>query len=151
MSLTLLTPPGFTEIPDANFAAGATASDTDLKALNADAKFAAVRNEQFWGFYKNGDTVALPVSPADGYTYGRTELVYSFSWWWTGSCPSVCAGTQTPPTKGATSGPGTVLQMWGEVNQATGVVTTQVSYYKTSQTDTGDGVLLVIVHALRGR
>ena len=151
MSLTLLVAPGFTEVPDANFASGATASDADLKALNADAKFAEVRNEQFWGFYKNGDTVALPVSAADGYHYTRSELLYSYSWWWTGSCPSVCGGTQVAPTKGATSGNGTLLQMWADINQATGVVTTQASYFKSSQTDTGDGVLLVIVHALRVR
>jgi len=42
-------------------------------------KFAAVRTEEFWGYYKNGETVALPVSPADGYAYAREELRYVWS------------------------------------------------------------------------
>src|SRR5207244_2024012 len=30
--------------------------------------------------YKNGDVVALPVSPIDGYPYSRAELIYIWSW-----------------------------------------------------------------------
>jgi len=151
MSLVLQSIPGFSEIPDDSFAAGSAASDTDLKALNASAKFAAVRNEQFWGFYRNGETVVLPVSPADGYAYARNELLYSWSWWWTGSAKASLNGTQDAPEKGATTGQGTLLQLWAEVSQESGLVSTAVSYYKNQQMDVSDGILQVLVHAQRMR
>lgn len=151
MSLTLSTIPGFTEIPDTSFEAGAVASDATMKALNASAKFAAVRDEQFWGYYRNGETVALPTSPADGYSYARNELVYEFSWYWTGAATGALNGTHTPPTRGSTSGQGTVLQFGADVDPATGAVSTLVSYFKSSQTDTNDGILKIVVHAQRNR
>jgi hypothetical protein len=151
VSLTLGTQPGFTEIPDSSFNGGVAASDAVLKELNADSKFAAVRNEQFFGYYRNGETVALPVSPADGYAYSLAELRFSHSWYWTGSATGACNGTQTPPPQGATTGAGTMLQMGADVNQTSGLVTTKVSYYKSQQTDTNDGILLVIIHAQRSR
>jgi hypothetical protein len=151
MSLTLSTQPGFTELADNTFDPGNPATDTVMKQLNADAKFAAVRSEQFWGYYSNGETVALPVSAADGYQYQREELLYSHSWYWTGSATGPCAGTQTPPPRGATSGQGTLLQLGADVNQLTGIVSTVVSYYKSSEQDTNDGILLVITQALRMR
>ncbi len=151
-SLSLATIPGFTEIDDSVFDAGNTASESDMKALNAAAKFAAVRPESFWGWYKHGETVELPVSLADGYEYTREELVYSWSVWWTGAPPGgACAGTQTPPARGATSGQGQLLQMGFDVDQATGLVDCFVSYFKTSQMDTTDGILMVVTHALRMR
>ena len=151
MSLTLSAQPGFTELVDSTFNTGNPVSAATNKSLNADVKFAAVRNEQFWGFYRNGETVALPVSPADGYEYSQSELVYSWSWYWTGSAPTALNGTQSPPTGGATSGSGTLLQMQSQVNQSTGLVSTVVSYYKTAQQDTNDGILMVITHAQRDR
>jgi hypothetical protein len=152
MSLTLSGVPGFTEIPDASFDEGAVASDTDMKALNADAKFAVVRNEQFGGFYCHGETVACPTSGADpGYEYARAELVYEWSIYWTGAATGACNGTQTPPPKGATSGQGMPLQMGFLVDPATGVVSCDVSYFKTAQQDTHDGILWVMVHAQRMR
>ncbi len=152
-SLTLLTQPGFTDVPDSAFDAGQPASASNLKALNAAAKFAAVRNEQFWGFYKHGETVKLPLSPADGYQYAREELRYSWSIYWTGKANTPLEGTQTAPPGGATSGAGHVLQMNFLVDQTTGLVTCLVSYHKDggAQTDTNDGILLVIVHAQRLR
>jgi hypothetical protein len=151
MSLSLGSQPGFTEISDATFDAGNAASDAALKALNTAAKFAAVRNEQFFGYYGNGETVALPTSPADGYAYARSELRYSFGWYWTGSATGACNGTQTAPSRGATTGAGQLLQMGANVDQATGVVSTVVSYFKSAEQDTTDGILLVITHAQRSR
>ena len=151
MSLTLSTQPGFAEIPDSTFAAGNAASSSAMTALNENAKFAAVRNEQFYGYYANGETVVLPVSPADGYAYSRGELRYSFSWYWSGSATGACAGTETAPPRGATSGSGQVLQFGANVDQGTGAVTTNVSYWKSSEQDTNDGILLVITHAQRSR
>lgn len=151
MSLTLESQPGFTEVADNTFDAGNAASDSAFKALNAASKFGVVRNEQFYGFYKNGETVALPVSPADGYEYQRSELLYTFAWYWTGSATGACNGTQTPPPRGATSGSGYPLQQGANVDQASGLVSTQVSYYKDSEQDTNDGILLVVTHAQRSR
>jgi hypothetical protein len=150
-SLSLSAQPGFAEVPDAAFDAGGAASDTNLKALNAAAKFAAVRNEQFWGYYRHGEMVALPVSPADGYVYQREELRYSWSVYWTGAASGPLNGTQALPSRGSTSGQGTLLQMGFHVDQATGAVSCNVSYYKTGQQDTNDGILLVVVHAQRQR
>jgi hypothetical protein len=150
-SLTLASQPGFTAISNSNFDAGNVASDSDMKALNGDAQFAAVRNEQFWGFYKHGETVQLPTSTADGYVYTRAELVYVWSLYWSGSAPGALNGTQSAPARGATSGDGTVLQMGFQVDPATGLVACDVSYFKTAQTNTHDGILMVTVHAQRNR
>lgn len=151
MSLTLTSQPGFTEVTDATFDTGNPVTSAALKSVNADAKFAAVRNEQFWGYYRNGETVMLPVSAADGYEYSRKELLYSWSVYWTGSQLTALNGTQSAPAGGATSGSGTPLQMKFNVDQTTGLVSTIVSYYKTSQQDTNDGILLVVTHAQRNR
>jgi hypothetical protein len=151
MSLTLGAQPGFTEVADSVFDAGNAASDSSLKALNAAVKFGVVRNEQFWGYYRNGESVALPVSPADGYAYSRGELVYSWSLYWSGSATGACNGTQTAPPKGATTGQGQLLQASGNVDQVSGLVSCTASYFKTSQMDTTDGILLVIAHAQRSR
>jgi hypothetical protein len=151
MSLTLSTQPGFTEIPDSSFASGSPVSDSVMTAINEDAKFGVVRNEQFYGYYANGETVNLPVSPADGYSYSRPELFYAWSVYWTGSATGPCQGTETPPPRGATSGQGQLLQMGFNVDQATGLVSCNVSYFKTSEQDTNDGILLVMTHAQRSR
>lgn len=151
MSLTLSAVPGFTDIADATYDAGSALSAAASKALNADAKFAAVRNEQFWGYYCHGETVGLPVSPADGYAYSRADLVYTWSIYWTGSAGGACNGTQTAPSRGATGGGGTLLQMGFDIDQATGAVACNVSYFSGRQNDTNDGILLVMVHAQRDR
>jgi len=152
MSLTLVAAPGFTEIPDANFNAGNPLSDSDLKNLNAAAKFAAVRGEQFWGFYKHGETVAVPTSPADGYVYSRSELIYVASFFNTGSYGGALAGTQVAPVPGATSQPGTVLQFGCFVDPGTGVVSCAVAYFNGStQHNTTDGIVVVTTIALRQR
>lgn len=151
MSLSLSAQPGFSDTPDANFNTGAALTSANLKSVNENAKFGAVRNEQFWGFYQNGETVALPVSPADGYTYARNELVYTWSIYWTGSATGALNGVQVDPTRGSTSGGGTILQMGFEVEQATGVVSCNVSYYNGTTNTTNDGILLVMVHAQRSR
>ena len=151
MSLSLAAVPGFTELPDSDFNAGATASDANMKALNAAAKFGVVRGEQFWGYYRHGETVELPTSAADGYVYARSELYYIAIPYWSGSATAALNGTQSPPARGATTGPGTLLQFGYDVNQANGNVTCLASYYKTSQTDTNDGILMVMTLALRQR
>ncbi len=152
MSLVLTTgQPGFTEIADSTFNSGNALSASALKSLNADAKFGVVRNEQFWGYYRNGETVSLPVSTADGYTYSRSELLYTWALYWSGSATAACNGTQTAPSRGATSGGGTLLQMGCVIDQSTGDVACTASYFSGSQHDTNDGIWLVITHAQRSR
>ena len=153
-TLTLTSQPGFSEVPDSAFDAGNPATAANLKSLNAASKFAAVRDEEFWGFYKHGETVQLPYSPADGYAYAREELRYTWSVYWTGAAAgSPLEGTQEAPTRGATGGPGQLLQTGCYVDQATGLVTCDVSYYRDggAQTDTNDGILMVVAHAKRQR
>lgn len=154
MSLTLTAQPGFSEIADSAFDAGNPATAANMKALNADAKFAAVRTEEFWGYYKHGETVQVPTSPADGYAYSQAELRYTWSVFWTGAPPgSALNGTQVTPSRGATGGSGHLLQMGFFVDQATGLVSCDVSYHKDggSQTDTHDGILVVTTLAKRSR
>ncbi len=153
MSLALSESPGFAEIPSDTFNDGQPASAATMKALNHNAEFGSVRNEQFWGYYKHGETVQLPVSPADGYAYSRAELLYSWSWFWTGSAAGALNGTQVAPPRGATGGGGHLLQMGANIDQATGAVSINVDYHKDggAQTPTNDGILLVIVHAQRNR
>jgi len=151
MSLTLTTQPGFVEVLDSVFNAGNAASDSAFKSLNDDAKFAAVRNEQFYGFYSNAESVVLPVSPADGYAYSRSELLYSWSIYSSSAPGSFPAGTMTPPVTQPPSGQGTLLGVGALVDPASGLVTCIVSYFKTSQQVTSDGILFVVTHAQRSR
>lgn len=151
MSLTLSAQPGFTELADSTFDTGATPSSSALKSLNADVKFGAVRNEQFWGYYRNGETVALPTSPADGYNYSQAELVYSWSMYASGPAAGPLNGTQAAPTPAANGGPGTMLSCQQQVNQATGLVTCVTSYFNGTTANTTDGIVMVVVHAQRAR
>jgi hypothetical protein len=153
-TLILISQPGFTEVPDSAFDAGNVVTAANMKAVNAAAKFAAVRTEEFWGFYGHGESVQLPVSPADGYAYSREELFYSWSIYATSAPPGGgLNGTQTPPTPGANGGAGNLLGHGGYVDQATGAVSCWSSYYvqNGAQTNTTDGILLVITHAKRAR
>ncbi|KKK48884.1 hypothetical protein LCGC14_3140660, partial [marine sediment metagenome] len=138
-TLTLTSQPGFSEVPDSAFDAGNPVTAANMKSMNAASKFAAVRDEEFWGYYKHGETVQAPLSPADGYAYALEELRYTWSVYWTGTPPGTALeGTQTPPSRGATGGSGQLLQMGFNVDQETGVVACDVSYYRDggSQTDT---------------
>jgi hypothetical protein len=150
-SLSLSAQPGFTDIPGSSFASGQPVTAAVMQALNSNAKYGAVRNEQFWGFYRNGETVQLPVSPVDGYQYSREELLYSWSIWYTGPAVAPCNGSQAAPTTGQTSGQGTLLYCSANVDQTSGLVTCSMAYYKTSQMNVPDGVLMVITHACRNR
>jgi hypothetical protein len=150
MSLTLLTIPGFTEIPDTAFNAGGVASDTVMKELNAAAKFATVRNEFFVGFYRIGETVQIPTSPADGYVYSRSELIYIGMPYYSAGSTSALNGTTVPPAKGSTSGPGTLLEFGWYIDQATGAVSGGVDYFGGgTQTNTTDGIVFVLTIAQR--
>src|SRR5437868_10026962 len=69
--------PGFFDIVDSVLAGGQPLTDDAILKISHNAKFAAVRTEIiFMGYYRPGDTVPVPVSPVDGYTYSRTECMY---------------------------------------------------------------------------
>jgi hypothetical protein len=171
MNLTLTKQSGFTQIAQAALTTGTALAAASIQGINENAKFAAVRSEEFYGFYSNGTTVLLPVSPADGYAYARDELSYEASLYWSGGTGRgpwsgnagannnavnfAIAGQTTPPFRGATGGSGQVIDISYSVNQATGVVTTAVTYAKdgtlTTLSVTTDGILHVTTLARRLR
>lgn len=51
-----------------------------LSKLNDLTRYAACRPEFFQANYTQGQLVALPVSPIDGYAYTRDELFYIYEW-----------------------------------------------------------------------
>lgn len=155
MNLTLTQQPSFSQVANTGLVTGATLAAADIQAINEDAKFAAVRTEEFYGYYKNGETVALPVSPADGYQYSRTELAYEASLYWTGSSPYGLNGLIIAPYRGPTSAGGQAIKIGYGVDQATGAVSCAASYAKdgllTVETDTTDGIVMVTTIARRMR
>jgi hypothetical protein len=124
------------------FALTTFASDKTLRAGNVQQMDAnnreAVLTPEFFGptVYNNGDTVPVPTSPVDGYTYSRGELEYVWTW----------AGT-----KNVTPNGGRLPVFYGSVNASTGAVTLKTwrlaSHYVD---DHDDGQATVIVVARRG-
>ena len=150
MSLTLPEQPGFTVIPSPTFDEPNPVTSTTAKALNADAQFAAVRTEEFVADYLNGETVPLPVSPADGYAYARNELVYI---WGLRSNVSAVREEGGGITLGENGGAGYRLFESYYVDQTNGLVHCDVHYYVQggAGTPTHDGVLTVLTIAKRLR
>ena len=150
--------PGFVDIPDSNLAADQPVTDYSLTKISNNAKFAAVRPETFYGWYKHGETVLLPVSVVDGYHYTRSELEYEIAAWCTRlpAGDSSTNGAATKPTMfSANSGAGQLYWMdfWvEEKNEANpGLVHCQVSYYVGggAETITNDGFVKVRTIATR--
>lgn len=150
MPLLLTSQPGFTEIADATFDAGAPVTAATMKALNAGAKYAAVAVEFFAVDHKHGETVALPVSPIDGYAYSRSQLRYMWSPKYSASASRDAQGNLQG---GATSGAGHLLFWLFDIDQATGLVSCAVAYHKDggAQTNSNDGILSVMIVADRRR
>lgn len=91
------------------------------QGLNDDAKFSVVNQEVFYlGEYYNGQTVTLPTSPADGYTYSAAECKFQHSWRWT------ALGNASKMTEPLVS-LGQLGPMQASVN-GSGVVSTNVGY-----------------------
>jgi hypothetical protein len=150
MSLTLPEQPGFTAIPASTFDAPNPITSTTAKALNSDAQFAAVRTEEFVADYLDGETVALPVSPADAYVYSRDELRYIWGLRYNGSATRGQGGAII---LGANGGAGYRLFESYYVDETNGLVHCDVTYYKEggASTPTHDGVLSVLTIAKRLR
>jgi len=77
--LTFSVIPGFVDLADTALAADQPLTDYSLVKISNNAKFAAVRPETFYGWYRDGETVQIPVSPVDGYAYARSELEYEIA------------------------------------------------------------------------
>src|ERR1017187_1147235 len=77
MPLTIAVPPVFYDQPDAGYASNVPLQTTRMVRLNRNAKYGAVRNERIYmGFFANGNTVPLPISPVDGYVYSQAEVMF---------------------------------------------------------------------------
>lgn len=71
----------FFEIPITNFVPGQPLTANTMTQLADNVKESAYAIEFFGPTnHVNGDTVALPTSPTDGYTYSRKELLYIWQW-----------------------------------------------------------------------
>lgn len=76
--------PGFQGDMSPSIAVDAPWQQCLAQKLNVGAKFSVLRNEvMYMGEFINGQTVPLPVSPADGYQYSYPECLFFPSWRWT--------------------------------------------------------------------
>jgi hypothetical protein len=140
--ITLSQPPGFVDLPDSVLAPEGFALGLHFQRILGNAKFGLVRPEFFQGTYNHGQTVALPVSPVDGYAYERDELVYLWSYLWTG------AATQDR----LVSGKGSIWYFGVNVDQTTGVVSSYIKYRQSDNSYfsmTNDGWVQVVTIGVR--
>lgn len=147
--LTLRSIPGFTDIPDANFAAGQVVRGINLAKIAENAEFGMVRFEIFSGTYTDGETVDLPVSPVDGYAYSREELIYGWALW-----SSVDASTGWASAQEALWYCQWSVDQWEGPDSPGGGVHCNEWYTwihsNQPNTQTSDGILQVFVLAQRG-
>jgi hypothetical protein len=138
--LTWATVPGAVDIPDSNLAADQPVTDYTLQKVSNNAKFAAVRPETFYGWYKDGETVKIPTSPVDGYVYQRAELEYDIAAWCSRSPSGATNGALVKPARNSVNdGPGSLFLMdfWvEEKNEANPGLVHCVVHYWTGSTET---------------
>jgi hypothetical protein len=142
--LTWSTVPGAVDLPDSSLAADQPLTDYSLTKISNNAKFAAVRPETFYGWYRNGETVQLPVSPVDGYHYTRAELEYEIAAWCSRSPSGATNGALAKPARGdVNDAPGVLYLMdfWvEEKNEANpGLVHCEVHYWNSGTEVTTNG------------
>lgn len=154
--LTWATVPGAVDLPDSNLAADEPVTDYALQKISNNAKFAAVRPETFYGWYKNGETVKVPTSLVDGYVYSRQELEYDIAAWCTRLPSETANGATTKPARASgNSGAGNLYycDFWVEEKNEDnpGLVHCVVSYYVEggAETPTNDGYVKVRTIATR--
>lgn len=150
--LTMASIPGFFDIADSALAGGQPLTDDTLLKISHNAKFAAVRTENFFmGFFQPGDTVPTPTSLVDGYAYSRAEcsfipvLASSRS-----AAAGFVSGQKSFPVL-ASNDPGQgnllICPYQLDVNDATGALTCQ-TYWSTSGAE-NQGVVKVYCLAAR--
>jgi hypothetical protein len=144
---------GFFDLADAVLDPDQPVTDDLLKKINHNAKAAAVRCEIIYmGFYKHGNTVGTPTSPVDGYAYSRAEMSCSFEIYTTRAPASITPGQATPPAQASSNGgAGTIYWTKFDINDSTGAVSCQVSYYVQggAETVTNDGCIKVYALCMR--
>jgi hypothetical protein len=145
MAIQLTQIPGFSDLPDSLFHHDNPALSMLITRLSANAEFGMVHLEVFDGIYINGDTVPLPISPIDGYVYGRSECLYAWN-----------NDVSTDPNTGwITSGSGSLFFCVWDVDQTTGKVYS-LEWYRNggsgaSRSQTNDGHIHVYTIAQRQR
>ena len=134
--LLFATIPGFVDLPDATIAADQPLTDYSITKISNNAKFATVRPETFYGWYKNGEVVQLTTSKVDGYVYARTELEYEVAAWCSRSPDPAAqtAGALTKPARASVndaSGTLFLMDFWVEEKNETnpGLVHCEVHYW----------------------
>jgi hypothetical protein len=86
-NLNIASIPSYTDLVDSTFAVDTAYRQDILQGMCVNSKFAAVNCEVIYmGEYVDGDVVAQPISPADGYVYpiGSCSFVTSMRWNTTG-------------------------------------------------------------------
>jgi hypothetical protein len=129
--LIIGSPPVFVDVADATVASNRPLTATNFLRISRNAKHGSVRHEVIYmGFFGNGDTVPLPISPVDGYTYGQEEIQYNFRLYST-RAPGAgfTPGQKTVP---AISGDqnGNLYYWTASIDDATGYVSLLTSSYK---------------------
>lgn len=120
MPLSLLSIPGWADVPDVALAAENPALAINLNRISLNAALGMVRPEVFYAVYKHGQTVGLPQSIVDGYTYKRSELSYVWA-----------VQSTLNQSSGWITGPDSLWYAEWIVDQATGNVES-VEYYRRS-------------------
>jgi hypothetical protein len=141
--LDLAAIPAWTNVPDADLDLDSAWREDRLKDLNAAAKRSVVQAEFFdLGEFGNGQTVPRPTSDVDGFQYPYADLVFLTSWRWT---PAFATGLSSGPSGH------TLARLEKNVNGATGLVDTTVTYrlLASSDTVTQDGRVRVFAFGFR--
>lgn len=143
--LTFSSIPGFFDLLDSAIAAGQPLTDDAITKISHNAKAAAVRNERIYmGFFKHGDTVGLPTSPVDGYSYARSEVQYDFTRYAIRAPAAGFVSGQAARPAQASSQPASLYWFVTDINDSTGVVFMQTNYWDGShETPTNDGIVKV--------
>lgn len=141
-ALALGAQPSFLDVPDDVLAVsqplrvGNAANKFGLQDISHNAKYGAVRHEIiFQGFFSGSQTIGLPTSPVDGYTYKRGEIRYKAILYTTLAPNGTFANGQTTvPTLGngqlaKRTGKGPMYWYKMDVEDTTGVTACGVSYY----------------------
>lgn len=137
--LILNSQPGFNDQSDAVLAAQRFSLGVELAKISSNAAFGMVRTEFFQGVYSHGQTVDLPVSSVDGYSYSRDELIYSWAVY-----------SSLNPSNGWITGPTALWYSGWNVDQNTGAVTCEEWYRNDAQSAvSNDGFIQVFIIAQR--
>jgi hypothetical protein len=142
--ITLTQIPGFADIPARSLNAEQIALASTMARIASNAAFGLVHLECFVGLYHNGETVGLPTSARDGYTYAREELQYA---WTIQSSANFNTNWIT--------GPDSLWFCAWKVDQATGLVSLLEAYRRSGDhyqgSQSADGTLCVFTIAQRQR